>query len=170
MVSKLEVLTGQGAKPTQLKPNDVLYEVLQDRSKPMYLRLNDMMYEFETQRAGANTVDLAEKSTWFSQCEKLGLTNVHSSTLATIIGQMESNLAFPAATAAPEAEAEATEEKKTKKKTTKKAAAAASGAELSVSAVCDEFVNQSKFFENAIVREQIFQLRALQLISQIEFK
>lgn len=122
----------------------------------MFLRLNGMMYEFETQRAGTSTVDLAEKSTWFSQCEKLGLTNVHSSTLATIIGQMENNLAFPAGSAAAEAPTEAKEEKKTKKKTTKKAAAAASGAELSVDAVCDEFVKQSKFFENAIVREQIF--------------
>ena len=80
---------------------------------------------------------------------------MHSSTLATIIGQMENNLAFPAGSAAAEAPTEAKEEKKTKKKTTKKAAAA-SGAELSVDAVCDEFVKQSKFFENAIVREQIF--------------
>ena len=84
MINKLEVLTG-GQKQSAVKSDEVLYEVLQDRSKPMFLRLNGMMYEFETKRAGANAVDLTETSTWFSQCEKLGMTNVHSSTLATII-------------------------------------------------------------------------------------
>ena len=59
-------------------------------------------------------------------------------------------------TTEPEAQEEETKGKKgTKKKTTKKAASA-DGPSISVDEVCDTFINQAKFFENAIVREQVF--------------
>ena len=35
---------------------------------------------------------------------------------------------------------------------------------------CDKYVEQTKFFEDAVVREQVFQLRTLQTIVNTEFK
>ena len=40
---------------------------------------------------------------------------------------------------------------------------------MSVSRVCDEYIRQTKFFDDPIVREQIFQLRTLQTIARTEF-
>ena len=55
---------------------------------------------------------------------------MHSSTIATILKQVESNLEFQG---------------DAKKK--------ANGSSVTVSEVCDQFVEQTSFFEDAIVRE-----------------
>ena len=78
--------------------------------------------------------------------------------------QIETNLSFDAASTtatidepiAEETEDQAeTKGKKGKKKAAPKKGAAA-GPTVSVDQVCDTFVSQANFFENAIVRERVF--------------
>ena len=40
---------------------------------------------------------------------------------------------------------------------------------MTVDEVCDTFIDQTRFFECAVVREQVFQLRALRLVTQAQF-
>ncbi len=118
-------------------------------------------------------MDLKETSQLYSTCKKAGLTNFHSSTIATIMRQVEMNLDFATAAQTPAASEELVEEPKADgkkaKKTTKKTASAADASAVTVDQICDTFISQANFFENAIVREQVFQLRALQLIAKTEF-
>ena len=79
------------------------------------------------------------------------------------------NLDFQATAEAQPAAEEASEADGKKAKKTKKSSKSADGPSVTVDQVCDTFIRQSNFFENAIVREQVFQLRALQLIAQTEF-
>lgn len=72
---------------------------------------------------------------------------MHSSTIATILKQVESNLEFQG---------------DAKKKT--------NGSSVTVSEVCDKFVEQTSFFEDAIVREQVFQLRTTHTMCNTELK
>lgn len=62
-----------------------LYEQLQDRSQPIYLNLNDMMYKFDSTREAASALAINEPSDWFNVCKKNGLSNMHASTIATIL-------------------------------------------------------------------------------------
>ena len=68
---------------------------------------------------------------------------MHASTIATILKQVETNLDFA------ETEGEAAAPTTKAKKTT-------SAAGIAVSDVCNKYVEQTKFFEDAIVREQVF--------------
>ena len=90
---------------------------------------------------------------------------MHSSTVATLLKNIETNLDFtPAAADAvvDEAAETATPAKKAKKTTAKSKAAAGS---VTVDQVCDTFLSQTQFFENNIIREQVFQLRAIKLMA-----
>ena len=103
---------------------------------------------------------------------------MQSGSIATMLNQIEKNIAF---SAAPTAELEepvveepalVEEVKGKKKKVTKKKKTTVSKkavSSVSVDQVCDTFMNQTNFFENAIVREQVFQLRTVQLMAQTEF-
>ena len=120
-----------------------------------------MMYKFDTQTERASELDLTEKSKWFQHCKAAGLGNMHSSTIATILKQVETNLNFSVTTgesaAATTTEAtEATEEKPKTTKAKKTTAVAAKGPGVAVTEVCDKYVEQTKFFEDAVVREQVF--------------
>jgi len=80
---------------------------------------------------------------------------MHASTIATILKQVETNLGLQ--------ESESVDAKASSKK------ASSDGAQVSVKDVCDEYITQTKFFEDAIVHEQVFQLRTLHTIANTEF-
>ena len=132
-----------------------------------------MLYKFDT-GAERNTVfDLTEKSEWFGHCKAAGLNNMHSSTIGTILNQITNNLEFSKAVnddkVTEAAEEPPLEGKNKKSKAKKTAPKAANGSTVSVEEVCDKFVEQTAFFEDAIVREQIFQLQTLRTITKTEF-
>jgi len=53
-----------------------------------------MLYKFETNSERHSELDLTERNQIFSQCKGVGLNNLHSSTIATILKQVETNLEF----------------------------------------------------------------------------
>ena len=77
-----------------------MFQALRGRKKPLYLRLNDILYRFGTEKndstsgTAAAKMDLKETSQLYSTCKKAGLTNFISSTIATIMNQVEMNLDF----------------------------------------------------------------------------
>lgn len=102
---------------------------------------------------------------------------MQSGSIATMINQIENNITFKAVSAAkleePVVEEPAQTEEETGKKkkvTKKKKTVSRAGSSVSIDQVCDTFMNQTKFFENAIVREQVFQLRTVQLMAKTEFE
>ena len=169
-INSLEIMTGSSTNPKPATANENLYKVLQDPYTSHFLKLNNMMYSFGDKSLRKDTISLKETSTWFTQCQKAGLPDLHSSTVATLLKNIETNLDFtPAAADAvvDEAAAEtATPAKKAKKTTAKSKAAAGS---VTVDQVCDTFLSQTQFFENNIIREQVFQLRAIKLMAQNDF-
>ena len=109
MINTLEVLKGKSSKIEVCDGQESLFESLKGSKKPMYLRLNDILYRFGNPEDESKIVsgtattktnseigsfDLKETSPLFNQCKKLGLSNYQSSTIATLMRQVEMNLDF----------------------------------------------------------------------------
>ncbi len=98
-IETLEILAG---KKTQqpLAETSILYNELKDRTRPIFLKVNgDMMYRFDSDKTDATQkIDLKEKSKYFQQCKDANLSNIQSSTISTILKQIETNLPFDATT------------------------------------------------------------------------
>ena len=167
-ISTAEVLTGTDKKQEVVRGSETLYSALQDNSRCFYLKLNDMLYKFDQGEAGQQTLDLTEKNPVYDMCKTEGLSNIQSSTVATIMRQVKQNLVGDES-AAPQ------EEKKKRGRPKKSAATPGLSSDpkevsYSVDDICNKFQEQSNFFECAIVREEVFQLRALKLLTKNEFE
>ena len=75
-----------------------------------------MLYKFETNSERHSELDLTERNQIFSQCKGVGLNNLHSSTIATILKQVETNLEFSKESEDTAAVDAADEQKKGKKR------------------------------------------------------
>ena len=140
-VKSLEILSGPDSAPKAVKKTLPLYKVLNDRDTPVYLRLNNMLYQFANARVGEDKVDLTEQSQWFNQCKQAGLANMHSTTIATILRQVENNIDFAEVEEASAPEAKPDAGKNGTKKTAAKKAAV-TGPTVELGQVCDTFMDQ----------------------------
>ena len=74
-----------------------------------------------------------------------------------MLGNLERNLVFTESGAAPAGSKEDDSGKKTtKKRTSKKADSVTVGPSVDIDEVCERFVEETAFFEDSIVREQVF--------------
>ena len=99
-------------------------------------------------------------------CKAEGLSGIQSSTVATIMRQVKQNLVGDEA---------APKDEKKKRGRPKKSATPGLSTDpkeltYNVDDICTKFQEQSNFFECAIVREEVFQLRALRLLTKSEFE
>ena len=152
-IKEVDIVTTNGKKVVD---SDIMYQKLQDSKTPIFLRLNGSEYKFDDNSLARDLqATLSDTCQWFDQCKAAGLSNFHATTISTALREVEKNLATSA---------EPVEEKKTKARKTKAAAPS-----TTVDSVLDTFIDQSHFFENSIVREQVFQLHALKLLTQAQF-
>ena len=109
---------------------------------------------------------------WVQYCEEAGVSQVNIPTIGTIVNQIEKNVQFKAAAASadPEPEQEPAEDKP-KKRTSrkKKTVTSANDGTVTVNEVTDLFIKQTAFFEDAMVREQVFNLRFKEAKARAEF-
>ena len=160
---------GTGSIKTPVPDSESLYTKLLDPDNRLFLHLNGMEYKFDQKGCSHPEEILKDNSTWYTQCRAANLSKMHSTTLNTIIRQLEKNLPYSQETLNAETVVIDTiiEEEPAKKGVRGKKKASSSDT-VSVSTVCDIFVEQTKFFEDAIVREQVFQLRALRLATETQ--
>ena len=131
-VKSVEVLSG-GALTKPIEGQKYIYTALQDRTQPKFLKVNDMIYKFDSEKTGLHRLDLTEDSPWFATCKKQGLTNIQSSTIATILKQVERNL--PSVDADSASAEEGTDSAKSGKKVVK-----AKTNVVSVDDICDAYI------------------------------
>ena len=91
------------------------------------------MYRFGTEKndstssVAVSKMDLKETSQLYNTCKKAGLTNFHSSTIATLMNQIEMNLDFKESAEAPSTSEEPPVEDGKKKRKSKKSSPADAG-------------------------------------------
>lgn len=110
--------------------------------------------------------NISNGNKWFNYCKDQGLSSAFSPTIGTIMNQIDKNIKFtePDNTKQDEQSESDTEGTKKKRKSTK-----VSEPTVTVSELTDLFIDQTKFFEEAMVREQVFHLRSKEMVVQAEF-
>lgn len=122
--------SADGKARKELKESASLYETLKSSQSRVILSLNGMEYEFDREcKVRPENLFEESKASWFTKCRQANLSKMHSSTIATVLQQVQMNL--------PSLEAEAAEEPATKGAKGKKSAAPT----VSVQEVCDTFID-----------------------------
>ena len=137
-----EVLAHDGTASVKTPvPDSVsLYSKLLDPRNRLFLHLNGMEYKFDQKESIHPEEILKDNSPWYAQCRAANLSKMHSTTLNTIIRQLEKNLPYSQEASNPDAVVtEAVIEEETAKKGAKGKKKTSSDT-VSVSTVCDTFV------------------------------
>ena len=167
-ISNLEIVSGKPSSGSSkaLAQNDMLFDVLEDRTAPIYLKLNDMLYKFDSARdANQAGIDLIETDHWYDECRNAGLANLHSSTISNILKNVEMNVEFVQST--PKGKSKTISEDETETKTTSgKKRKYYPRRTTDVDNVLSIFAEQVKFFENDIIRQQIYKLKTMHLLTK----
>ena len=92
-VKSIELFESNGKARSALAGTDSLYSALKDSPSKVYLSVNGMEYEFDRETDSQPQVLLGEpESALFQKCQESNLSKMHSSTISTIMQQVQKNL------------------------------------------------------------------------------